>query len=153
VRESLRLFPPVWAMARLVARDTEVLGVPLAKGDQVLASQWVVQRDARWFKDPERFRPERWLDGECNDLPRFAYFPFGGGPRVCIGQHFALLEVVLILARFAQDVRFEREPSPKLELAPVVTLRPRGPVRFVVRRREPPSEHAPTTKKNGLAAE
>ncbi|HEX6766672.1 MAG TPA: cytochrome P450 [Polyangiaceae bacterium] len=142
VRESLRLFPPVWAMARLVARDSELLGVSLKQGNQVIVSQWVIQRDARWFAEPERFRPERWLDGQASELPRFAYFPFGGGPRVCIGQHFALLEVVLILARFAQEVRFEREPNRKLELAPVVTLRPKGPVRFVLRRREPPSKRA-----------
>ena len=142
VRESLRLYPPVWAMARLAARDTELCGVPLPKGTQALASQWVLHRDARFFTSPERFRPERWISGETSALPRFAYFPFGGGPRVCIGQHFALLEVTLILARFAQSVRFEREPNAKLELAPVVTLRPKGPVRFVVRRREPPSERA-----------
>ncbi|HEX6277080.1 MAG TPA: cytochrome P450 [Polyangiaceae bacterium] len=142
VRESLRLYPPVWAMARLVTRDTELFGVFLPKDSQVLVSQWVIQRDARFFPQPEQFRPERWLDGETNDLPRFAYFPFGGGPRVCIGQHFALLEVALVLSRFAQAVRFEREPNAKLELSPVVTLRPKGPVRFRVRRREPPSERA-----------
>jgi cytochrome P450 len=72
---------------------------------------------------------------------------------VCIGQHFALLEVALVLARFAQEVRFEREPNAKLELAPVVTLRPKGPVRFVVRRREPPSKRSATKKADGLAAE
>ena len=129
-------------MARLAARDTELCGVPLPKGTQALASQWVLHRDARFFPSPERFSPERWLSGETSALPRFAYFPFGGGPRVCIGQHFSLLEVTLILARFAQSVRFERERNAKLELAPVVTLRPKGPVRFLVRRREPPSERA-----------
>lgn len=153
VRESLRLYPPVWAMARLVARDTELLGVPLKQGCQVIASQWVVQRDPRWFTEPSRFRPERWLAGETSEIPRFAYFPFGGGPRVCIGQHFALLEVVLILARFAQEVRFERESNAKLELAPVITLRPKGPVHFRVRRREPPSKGGSARKAAGLAAE
>ena len=124
-------------MARLAVRDTELCGVPLPKGTQALASQWVLHRDARFFPSPERFRPERWLSGETSALPRFAYFPFGGGPRVCIGQHFSLLELTLILARFAQSVRFERERKAKLELAPVVTLRPKGPVRFLIRRREP----------------
>jgi cytochrome P450 len=137
VRESLRLYPPVWAMARLVTADTELLGITLRKGNQVLVSQWVTQRDARFFPEPERFRPERWLDGSTDKLPRFSYFPFGGGPRVCIGQHFATLEVLLVLARFAQEIRFEREPGAVLELSPVVTLRPKGPVRFAVRRREP----------------
>jgi cytochrome P450 len=153
VKESLRLYPPVWAMARLVTHDTELLGVPLPKGTQVIGSQWVIHHDPRWFEDPAVFRPERWLGGEPKDLPRFSYFPFGGGPRVCIGQHFALLEVALVLARFAQEVRFEREPNAKLELAPVVTLRPKGPVRFVVRRREPPSKRSATKKADGLAAE
>ena len=156
VRESLRLYPPVWAMARLAARDTELLGVPLPQGTQVIVSQWVMHRDPRFFREPEAFRPERWLGTECDDLPRFAYFPFGGGPRVCIGQHFALLEVTLILARFAQAVRFERAPGAKLELAPVITLRPKGPVPFSVRRREPPSGSAapPSGERpKGIAAE
>jgi cytochrome P450 len=153
VRESLRLYPPVWAMARLAADDTELLGVPIPKGTQVIASQWVIQRDPRWFREPLRFRPERWLEGETGEIPRFAYFPFGGGPRVCIGQHFALLEVALILARFAQEVRFEREPNAKLELSPVITLRPKGPVHFRVRRREPPLQGGSAKKTDGLAAE
>jgi cytochrome P450 len=153
VKESLRLYPPVWAMARLVTRDTELLGVPLPKGTQVIGSQWVIQRDARWFAEPLSFRPERWLESNAKELPRFAYFPFGGGPRVCIGQHFALLELTLVLARFAQAVRFERAPNAKLELSPVVTLRPKGPVRFVVRHREPPSKRGSEKKANGLAAE
>jgi len=156
VRESLRLYPPVWAMARLAARDTELLGVPLRQGTQVIVSQWVMHRDQRFFQSPEAFRPERWLNGECDALPRFAYFPFGGGPRVCIGQHFALLEVALILARFAQAVRFERASGETLELAPVITLRPKGAVPFTVRRREPPSDRAapPSGERpKGIAAE
>jgi cytochrome P450 len=153
VKESLRLYPPVWVMARLAKVDTELEGVAIGKGSQVLGSQWVIQRDGRWFPEPEHFRPERWLDGSCEKIPRFSYYPFGGGPRVCIGQHFALLEVALILARFAQDVRFEREPDAKLELAPVVTLRPKGQVRFIVRHREPPSERAAVPKGDGIAAE
>jgi cytochrome P450 len=119
----------------------------------VIASQWVIQRDARWFEEPLSFRPERWLESNPKELPRFAYFPFGGGPRVCIGQHFALLELTLVLARFAQAVRFERAPNAKLELSPVVTLRPKGPVRFVVRHREPPSKRGGEKKADGLAAE
>jgi cytochrome P450 len=154
VRESLRLYPPVWAMGRLVMGDMELFGVPLPKGTQVIASQWVVHHDARWFEEPLSFHPERWLASEPKELPRFSYFPFGGGPRVCIGQHFALLEVALILARFAQEVRFERQPNAKLELAPVVTLRPKGPVEFVVRHREPPSKRGSTKKAaDGIAAE
>ncbi|HTQ08349.1 MAG TPA: cytochrome P450 [Polyangiaceae bacterium] len=134
VREGLRLYPPVWSMARHATADVELAGVKVPANAQVIVSQWVVQRDARWFREPARFRPERWLGDECANLPRFAYFPFGGGPRVCIGQHFALLELVLVLARLSQSVTFEPSGD-ELELSPVITLRPKGPVRLRVRRR------------------
>jgi cytochrome P450 len=132
VRESLRLYPPVWAMGRFAIEAVEVAGITVPQGTHVLMSQWVVQRDARWFPEPEQFRPERWLSGETASLHRFAYFPFGGGPRVCVGQHFALLELVLVVARMLQKVRFETAPGEGLALGPVVTLRPRGPVRLRV---------------------
>jgi cytochrome P450 len=139
VREGLRLYPPVWTIGRQVApADLEVAGLRLSAGTQVLMSQWVVQRDERWFRAPEQFRPDRWLSGECAELPRFAYFPFGGGPRVCVGQHFALLELLLIVARIGQSYRFERIPEELIQ-KPVITLRPGGPVNFRVRRRHPPS--------------
>lgn len=132
VRESLRLYPPAWTQARFAAADVEVAGIHVAKNTQVIMSQWVVQHDARWFTEPDRFRPERWLTGETSGLPRFAYFPFGGGPRVCIGHHFALLELVLVLARTLQTTRFESVPGEELALGPVVTLRPKGAVRLRV---------------------
>jgi cytochrome P450 len=137
VREAMRLYPPVWTMARHALADVEIAGIAIPKDAQVLLSQWVVQRDARWFPEPERFRPERWLGAECKSLPRFAYFPFGGGPRVCIGQHFALLELVLVVARVSQSVIFESSGE-KLGLRPVVTLRPRDAVRLRVTRRSRP---------------
>lgn len=137
VREALRLYPPVWASARQATADVVISGVAIPKNAHVMFSQWVVQRDARWFREPERFRPERWLGDECANLPRFAYFPFGGGPRVCIGQHFALLELVLVLSRASQKVMFEPSGEP-LTLGPVVTLRPTGPVRLRVTRRSRP---------------
>jgi cytochrome P450 len=137
VRETLRLYPPVWTSARQSTSAVVIAGVPIPKNAHVIMSQWVVQRDARWFREPERFRPERWLGDECANLPRFAYFPFGGGPRICIGQHFALLELVLVLARMSQEVKFE--PSGEtLALGPVVTLRPKGPVHLRVTRRSRP---------------
>jgi cytochrome P450 len=132
VRESLRLYPPVWTLARFATAEVEVAGIRVHENTQVILSQWVVQRDARWFPEPERFRPERWLSGETAGLPRFAYFPFGGGPRVCIGMHFALLELVLVVARVLQTTRFETVPGEELALGPVVTLRPRGAVRLRV---------------------
>jgi cytochrome P450 len=100
-------------------------------GIQLLLSPWVVHRDERWFPEPERFRPERWLDGSTSELPRFAYFPFGGGPRVCIGAGFATLEAVLVLATVAS--RFRLEPvGPRPEPWPALTLRPRDGVRVRV---------------------
>ena len=134
VREGLRLYPPVWSMARYASKDVEIAGIPIAANTQLILSQWVTQRDARWFAEPERFRPDRWLGDELKELPRFAYFPFGGGPRVCVGQHFALLELVLVLARASQSVVFE-PAGEKLLLDPVITLRPRGFVRLKVKRR------------------
>ncbi len=132
IRESLRLYPPAWAIGRQTLREVAIGGINVAAGTQVIMSPWVVQRDPRWFHEPGRFSPERWLSAEPAALPRFAYFPFGGGPRVCVGQHFALLEAALCIARLSQSVRLSRDPSEELELSPVITLRPRGAVRFSV---------------------
>jgi cytochrome P450 len=137
VKESLRLYPPVWSMARFATRDVSIGGIPVKARTQVIISQWIIQRDARWFREPSSFRPERWLGDELKGLPRFAYFPFGGGPRVCVGQHFAQLELVLVLARATQAVLFEPSGE-ELVLAPVITLRPKGEVHLKVRRRSEP---------------
>lgn len=135
VKESLRVYPPVWTMARLATDDVEVGGVRLRAGEQAILPQWVVHRDARWFPEPEAFRPERFLGDAHKELPRFSYFPFGGGPRVCIGQHFALMELVFVVARLSQSFVFETLDGDAPALHPVITLRPKGPVRLRVRRR------------------
>ena len=80
VRESMRLYPPAWMMGRTPMADLDLGDHTVPVGDQILLPQWVVHRDPRWWKQPEAFRPERWLEGETDDLHRFAYFPFGGGP-------------------------------------------------------------------------
>lgn len=128
VREAMRLYPPAWAMGREASQDLSLLGFSVPRGTQLITSPWIVQRDARFFQEPLAFRPQRWLNGETNELPRFAYFPFGGGPRVCIGNHFALLEAVLILSTIVSRVRLERTHTEELTLAPSVTLRPAGPM-------------------------
>jgi cytochrome P450 len=135
VKESLRIYPPVWTMARLATDDVEVGGVRLRAGQQAILPQWVVQRDPRWFSEPEAFRPERFLGEAHKALPRFAYYPFGGGPRVCIGQHFAMLELVLVVARLSQSFVLETVDAEPPGLEPVITLRPKGPMLLRVRRR------------------
>src|SRR6185295_14701498 len=102
-----------------------VAGYPIAKGTQLWAAEWVVHRDPRWFPDPHAFRPERWADGLAKTLPRHAYFPFGGGPRVCIGNAFAMMEAVLVLATIARRVAIEPTSTAPLELITSITIRPK----------------------------
>ena len=100
----------------------------LPKGAQVLLPQWVVHRDPRWFDDPLAFRPERWLDGLSERLHRFAYFPFGGGPRQCIGNTFAMMEMTFVIATLAQRYRLNVLPGPQVKPAPGITLRSNRPI-------------------------
>jgi cytochrome P450 len=125
--ESMRLYPPAWATGREVSREVEIAGYRIPKGSQLLMSQWLVHRDARFFPDPEAFDPDRWLPERAKLIPRYAYFPFGGGPRVCIGNHFAMLEATLLLAVLMQRHHFELLPGQSLAFLPTVTLRQKGP--------------------------
>ena len=122
--EGLRLYPPAWAIARRALEDVELGGYLVPKSSIVLMCTFVTQRDARWYIDPEQFRPERWL-GENPERPKFAYFPFGGGARVCIGERFAGMEGPLLLASIAQKWRFTHVPGHKVEPRAQLTLRPR----------------------------
>jgi len=128
VRESMRLYPPAWGIAREALDDCEIGGYKVPKGTQVFLTQWLVHRDGRWFDDPEAFQPERWQNDLIKRLPRCAYFPFGDGPRICIGNHFAMMEAVLVLATIAQRFRLSLQPGQTLELLPSITLRPRKPL-------------------------
>lgn len=125
LKESMRLFPPAWTTGRETLEDVEIGGYHVPKGAQLLFSQWVVHRDPRWFPNPEAFDPERWKDEAS--LPRYAYFPFGGGPRTCIGNHFAMMEATLLLGIIVQRYRLDLLPGERLELKPSVTLRQKGP--------------------------
>jgi cytochrome P450 len=130
VTESMRLYPPAYGIARQVVKPTEVAGQPMGAGAFVIIPTWVVHRDVRWFDEPEEFRPERW-DRDCaRRLPRFAYFPFGGGPRQCIGNTFAMMEAVLILAAIAQRFRLALAPDQRVTPAPYITLRPEPGIRM-----------------------
>ena len=136
ITESLRLYPAAWGMARLVVEDHEIAGYPVTKGMGVAMAQWVVHRDPRWYDVPEEFRPERWEDDLLKRLPRFAYFPFGGGPRQCIGNTFALMEATLILATIARKFRLLLVPNHPVVPLASITLRPRHGVRVTLESRQ-----------------
>ena len=125
VKESMRLYPPAWAVGRECVRECEVGGYRVPVGMQVFGFQWVVQRDPRWFTDPLAFRPERWGEESVARLPKYAYFPFGGGPRLCIGNYFATMEAVLILSTVAQRFRLRLLPGHPVEPLPALSLRPK----------------------------
>jgi cytochrome P450 len=124
ILESMRLYPPAYVIGREALQDWEVGGFRVPRKTTLLMSQWVVQRDPRWFDEPDAFRPERWDDPKTQQLPKFAYFPFGGGPRVCIGNTFAVMETVLVLATLAQRWRFTLTPGHPVVPVPTFTLRP-----------------------------
>jgi cytochrome P450 len=137
--ESMRLYPPAWVLGRRALRDYEVGGYRVPAGSIVLVSQYVMHRDARFFPEPERFDPERFTPEAKSARPQFSYFPFGGGPRRCIGEGFAWMEGVLVLATLAQRWRLRLAPGHPVETQPVVTLRPRHGMRMTagLRRRGP----------------
>jgi cytochrome P450 len=135
ITESMRLYPPSWGTARTAIEDHEIAGYAVPKGSGVSFAQWTVHRDARWYDAPEEFRPERWEGDLLKRIPKFAYFPFGGGPRQCIGNSFALMESALTLATIAQRYRFRLvEGHPLVPLASI-TLRPRYGIRVVLEAR------------------
>jgi cytochrome P450 len=136
ITESLRLYPAAWGMARLAVEDHEIAGYPVTRGMGVAMAQWVVHRDPRWYDAPEEFRPERWENDLWKRLPRFAYFPFGGGPRQCIGNAFALMEATLILATIARKFRLRLLANHPVVPLASITLRPRYGVRVTLESRE-----------------
>jgi cytochrome P450 len=134
--ESLRLYPTAWGMARLAAEEHEIAGYPVREGYGVAFAQWVIHRDARWFDAPLEFRPERWENGLAKQLPRFAYFPFGGGPRQCIGNTFALMEASVVLATIGQKFRFQLVPNHKVTPLASITLRPKNGIQVTLEARK-----------------
>jgi cytochrome P450 len=139
VKEAMRLYPPVPNVAREALADCEIGGYRIPKGAQIALVQWVTQRDPRWFgDDADEFRPERWDNDLARRIPRCAYFPFADGPRGCIGNHFAMMEAILILATVAARYRLTLVPGYKLRVLPSVTLRPSGGIRMETHSRERP---------------
>ena len=133
--EAMRLFPPAWIIGRRAVDPYAIGGFDVPKGSIVVVCQWVTHRDARWFPDPERFDPERFGPAAKEARPKFAYFPFGGGPRVCIGEGFAWMEGVLVLAAIARRWRLRLAPGQEIVPAPSITLRPRDGIRMILERR------------------
>jgi cytochrome P450 len=137
LRESMRLYPPVWVIGRRALAPFRLGEYELPADTNVLISQLIIHKDARYFPEPERFDPDRWSAGDARgaSLPRFAYFPFGGGPRVCIGAGFGMMEAVLLLATIAQQFRIEIARGYTAKMQPSVTLRPRNGIQAMLQRR------------------
>ena len=137
VKEGMRLYPPVWAVVRSPIRDCEIGGYHVTARSNIVMSQWVVHHDPQLYPEPDAFRPERWLGEAAKALPKFAWFPFGGGPRSCIGSGFAMLEAALVLATVAQRYQLRLASDRPVQPTPTITLRPRGGVQVTPIRRVP----------------
>jgi cytochrome P450 len=138
ILESMRLIPAIYTIGREALHDLELGGFRVPRGTTLLMPQWVVHRDPRFWDDPETFRPERWAEPRMKNQPHFAYFPFGGGPRVCVGNNFALLETALILPVIAQRFHFTLIPDHPVVPHPSFTLRPRDGLPAIITPRPSP---------------
>ena len=133
--ESMRLYPPAWAVGRRALESFNIREYEISAGSVVLMSQYIMHRDERFFPDPERFDPERWTAEAQAQRPKFSYFPFGGGARVCIGEQFAWMEGILLLATIAQQWRMRLDPGQVVDIQPLITLRPKYGMRMALERR------------------
>jgi cytochrome P450 len=123
--EAMRLYPPVWVMGRRSISGIKIGGYYIPPKSIILLSQYAIHHDKRFYPEPEKFAPERWASEQIKSLPKMAYFPFGGGPRLCIGEQFAWMEGILLIATIAQQWKLRLVPGHKVELQPLITLRPR----------------------------
>jgi len=135
ISESMRLYPAVYLIGREATTDLELGGYRVKRGYTVFMSQWVNHRDPAYFPDPETFRPERWENGLEKRLPKFAYYPFGGGQRICVGNAFALMEAIIILAGVGQRYQFTLAPDADITFKPQITLLPANGIPCVLQRR------------------
>ncbi len=133
----MRLYPPAWMVGRRAVADFPMGGYTVPARSIVLMSQYVMHRDARYFPEPDQFAPDRWTPEFKAALPKYAYFPFGGGPRQCIGEGFAWMEAVLLLATLAQHWKLRLVPGHPVVPQPMVTLRPKHGLLMTAHRREP----------------
>jgi cytochrome P450 len=135
ITETLRLYPTVWLLGREAMEPIEVGGYKVPVGTTLYMSQWVIHRDPRFFDEPLSYKPERWEGGLARRIHRYAYFPFGGGPRICIGNSFATMEAVLLLATIARRYRLTMPTRADVEMLPTMTLRAKGGIPVTLRKR------------------
>lgn len=143
IKEGMRLYPPAWILnGRLALNDTEIDGYPIPADSIIFISPWVMHRLDHYFPNPEQFDPERFTPDKEAELPRYVYLPFGAGPRVCIGNAFAMMEAHLVLAMMAQRFRFELAPKQQIEPNALITMSPKNGLQMnvVAREREPASK-------------
>jgi cytochrome P450 len=136
LKESMRLYPPAWGVVRMCPEECTLGDFRIPKRASVIVSQYVMHRDPRFYANPTRFDPARWTESFERDLPRFAYFPFGGGPRLCIGASFASMEAALVLAILTQRFRFYVDPTCEVVPQPSITLRPKNGLRLRLEARQ-----------------
>src|SRR6266404_1280443 len=136
-KECMRLYPPAYGLGREAINDCEIGGYRVPAGTQVFMFQWATQRDSRFFDEPEAFRPERLTEDFVEQLPRSAYFPFGGGPRACIGASFAMMEIILSLAAIGQEFRLELDGDHPVSIFPAMSLRPKDGIKVLIKSRTP----------------
>jgi cytochrome P450 len=134
--ESMRLYPPAWVLPREATTDSLIGGYLIPRGSQVIVSQYVTHHDPRFYSEPEKFDPDRWTPEMKSSLPKFAYFPFGGGARSCVGEPFAWMEGELLLAAISQKWKMRHVDGHKAEMLPQITLRPKYGMMMKVERRE-----------------
>jgi len=132
ISESLRLYPPAWAIGRRARADFELGEYTIPARSIILMSPYAVHRDPRWFPEPGKFDPDRWLPEEVEKRPKFSFIPFGGGARVCIGERFAWMEGVLVLATLASRWKLRLEPGHRVATKAMITLRPRYGMRMKI---------------------
>jgi cytochrome P450 len=143
IKESMRLYPPAWGVSREAIGECEIGGYRVPAGTQLLVVLWAMHRNPGYFQDPEAFDPVRWEGGLARRVPRYAYLPFAAGPRVCIGNAFAMTEAVLLLATIAKGFRLELVPGQRRVVPqPSTTLRPRDGIRMRLRSRHPSARPA-----------
>jgi len=132
----MRLYPPVWSLGRYVANDYTLDKYTVPAGSTIMMSQYLIHRDPRYYNEPDRFDPERWSSEAKSSLPRFSYFPFGGGIRACIGESFAWKEGILLIATISRQWKIHLIPGHRVELDPGITLRAKYGMKMKLERRK-----------------